>query len=111
MYLAMNRFKVLKHRTADFEAMWLGRDSHLHESDGFVEFRLLRGPEYEDHVLYASHTFWRDEEAFVAWTRSESFRRAHAGAGNRGGEPMIIGGPQFESFTTLQAIDKLGVKS
>lgn len=104
VYLAMNRFRVLKHRTADFEAMWLGRDSHLAGVDGFVEFRLLRGPEHDDHVLYASHTFWRDEEAFRAWTRSEAFRRAHAGAGQRDGEPMTAGGPVFEGFSTLQAI-------
>jgi hypothetical protein len=31
-------------------------DSHLDEVPGFVEFHLLKGPEAEDHTLYASHT-------------------------------------------------------
>ncbi len=54
MYIAMNRFKVKKDRTADFEAMWRNRDSYLHEVDGFKSFHLLKGPEQDDYVLYAS---------------------------------------------------------
>ena len=77
MFIAMNRFKVVKDATDDFEAVWLGRDSHLGEMPGFVEFHLLRGPEHEDHVLYASHTIWRSRADFEAWTRSEQFRKAH----------------------------------
>jgi hypothetical protein len=29
------------------------RDSHLEKVPGFVEFHLLKGPEAEDHTLYA----------------------------------------------------------
>ena len=108
MYLAMNRFKVKKDRAEDFEAMWLGRDTHLPSMEGFVEFRLLRGPEREEYILYSSHTFWKDEQTFIAWTKSEAFRRAHAGAGKHDGEPMTYGQPNFEGFTTLQAINKDG---
>ena len=77
MYIAMNRFRVVKGSEADFEAVWLGRDSHLAGVPGFVEFHLLKGPEREDHVLYASHTIWRSYADFEAWTRSEAFRAAH----------------------------------
>ena len=41
-----------------FENVWLSRDSQLDTVPGFVEFRLLKGPEAEDHTLYASHTVW-----------------------------------------------------
>ena len=44
MYIAMNRFRVAKGSEADFEALWLGRDSHLGGVPGFVEFHLLKGP-------------------------------------------------------------------
>jgi len=109
MYLAMNRFRVKKHRTDDFEAMWTGRETHLPEMEGFVEFRLLRGPEHEDHVLYSSHTFWKDEQTFRDWTQSEAFRKAHANAGHQvNDEPMTLGKPEFEGFTTLQAINQAG---
>jgi hypothetical protein len=30
------------------------------KSPGFVPFHLLKGPEAEDHTLYASHTVWEN---------------------------------------------------
>lgn len=66
MFIAMNRFRVRKDRAADFEQMWLNRESHLHELDGFIEFHMLRGPEREDHILYASFTKWASKAHFDA---------------------------------------------
>ncbi|MDP5348079.1 MAG: antibiotic biosynthesis monooxygenase, partial [Paracoccaceae bacterium] len=43
MYLAMNRFAVRPENAAAFEALWLGRDSHLPQMEGFVEFHMLKG--------------------------------------------------------------------
>ena len=37
MFIAMNRFKVVKGAEADFEELWLKRDTHLKETPGFVE--------------------------------------------------------------------------
>ena len=48
MYIAMNRFKVTKGSEEDFETVWKTRDSQLDQVPGFVEFRLLKGPEAED---------------------------------------------------------------
>ena len=64
MYIAMNRFKVLKDATKEFENVWFSRESYLHELPGFVSFHLLKGPEREDHVLYSSHTVWRSHADF-----------------------------------------------
>ena len=75
-YIAMNRFKVGKDDTAAFELMWQQRESYLNRMPGFVTFHLLRGPEVDDHVLYASHTTWETRAHFEAWTVSEEFRRA-----------------------------------
>jgi hypothetical protein len=44
MFIAMNRFRVVKGSEADFEQVWLSRDSHLDKVPGFVEFHLLKGP-------------------------------------------------------------------
>jgi heme-degrading monooxygenase HmoA len=99
MFIAMNRFKVLKDAADDFEAIWRGRDSHLHEMDGYVEFHLLRGAEAEDHILYASHTVWRSRADFEAWTRSEQFRKAHSRAPSS--RPLYQGHPQFEGFESI----------
>jgi len=102
MFIAMNRFKVTKGAEADFEQVWLSRETHLETVPGFVEFHLLKGPERDDHVLYASHSLWRSEADFEAWTRSEAFRKAHARAGE--GKPLYLGHPEFEGFTTLQEV-------
>jgi heme-degrading monooxygenase HmoA len=102
MFIAMNRFKVVKDATGEFEQVWLGRDSHLGEMAGFVEFQLLRGPEHEDHVLYASHTIWRSKADFEAWTRSEQFRKAHSRVPTT--KPLYLGHPQFEGFETIQTV-------
>ncbi len=102
MFIAMNRFKVLPGAETAFEEVWTSRDSHLGTVPGFVEFHLLRGPAKDDHVLYSSHTVWRDRSAFEDWTRSEAFRRAHAGAG--GNKPLYAGHPEFEGFEVIQTI-------
>ena len=51
MFIAMNRYRVAKGSEADFEQVWLSRDSHLDKVPGFVEFHFLKGPEAEDHTL------------------------------------------------------------
>ena len=99
MFVAMNRFKVVKGHEEDFEAVWKGRDTRLHEMAGFKSFHLLRGPEAEDHTLYASHTIWANREAFEAWTRSQQFRDAHKDAGQN--KPLYLGHPEFEGFTAV----------
>jgi len=102
MFIAMNRFKVTKEGASAFENVWLSRDSHLEKVPGFVEFRLLRGPERDDHVLYASHTMWESHDAFLAWTQSEHFRAAHRNAGDN--RPLYLGPPEFEGFETIQTV-------
>ena len=101
MYIAMNRFRVAKGSESAFEQVWLSRDTHLDKVPGFVEFHLLRGPELEDHTLYASHTVWANHAAFEAWTKSEEFRRAHARADNKTGESLYLGHPKFEGFDVI----------
>ena len=59
---------------------------------GFLEFHLLKGPEAEDHTLYASHTVWENRAVFEAWTKSEAFRAAHHKAGDN--KPHYLGHPR-----------------
>jgi heme-degrading monooxygenase HmoA len=106
MFIAMNRFKVKKGSEADFEQVWLTRETHLDEVPGFIAFHLLKGPEHDDYVLYASHTLWRSERNFADWTRSDAFRKAHAGAGAN--KPLYLGHPDFEGFIVLQEVTAAG---
>lgn len=99
MFIAMNRFKVIRGEEEAFEEVWRNRDTRLREMKGFIDFHLLRGPEAEDHTLYASHTMWASRDDFEAWTRSQQFRDAHRGAGQN--KPLYIGHPQFECFSAV----------
>jgi len=95
----MNRFRIALGREEVFEELWRRRDSRLKDAAGFREFHLLRGPTDETCTLYASHTLWDAREAFEAWTNSEAFRAAHAGA--RAPEGTYLGHPVFEGFDVV----------
>ncbi len=106
MYIAMNRFRVAKGAEGDFERLWAERETHLGKVPGFMEFHLLRGPEAEDHTLYASHTCWQSHGDFEAWTKSDAFRQAHANAARDGGarQSLYLGPPKFEGFEAIQTV-------
>lgn len=105
MYLAMNRFTVPLENATAFEALWLSRESRLQEMAGFVSFHMLKGPERDGRILYASHTVWQSEAHFRDWTGSAEFRASHARAGQT--RKLHEGAPQFEGFTAIQQIDAL----
>ena len=99
MFIAMNRFKIAKGFEDDFERVWRERDSFLKDVPGFEAFALLKGPERDDHVLYASHSTWVSEQAFRDWTESENFRKAHAQASAPKG--TYLGHPELEAFEAV----------
>jgi heme-degrading monooxygenase HmoA len=102
MFIAMNRFRVRPGSEADFEAVWMNRDVFINREPGFIAFHMLKGPRTEEHSLYVSHTIWASRQAFENWTRSESFRAAHKGAGEN--KPLYLGPPQFEGFEVIQEV-------
>jgi heme-degrading monooxygenase HmoA len=102
MFIAMNRFKVVRGAEGEFEQVWTSRDTYLQGVPGFVVFHLLRGPERDDHTLYSSHTIWRSHADFEAWTTSEAFRMAHRNAGQN--RPLYLGHPDFEGFEVVQEV-------
>lgn len=100
MFVAMNRFKINKGSEQDFIDIWKKRDSYLDEVKGFKEFHLLQGESGEDYTLFASHSVWESAEAFENWTQSESFRKAHAHAGEKT-KDVYLGPPQLECFNSV----------
>ena len=94
----------------DFEQVWLSREANLHKDAGFhrVPFA-ARDLSREDHVLYSSHTVWRSFADFEAWTKSEHFRKSHAGAGTA--KQLYLGHPEFEGFEVMQEVRTDGTKS
>jgi len=99
MFLAMNRFKIAPGFEEGFENVWRRRDTYLSEVPGFKKFSLLKGPTTDEYALYASHSVWESKEAFVAWTQSEAFRKAHAQANAPKG--TYLGHPELETFESV----------
>ena len=99
MFIAMNRFRIAPGFEEAFEDVWRQRDSYLGQVPGFRTFALLKGPEKEDHVLYASHTIWETREDFEAWTESDYFRKAHAQTSAPKG--TYLAHPELETFEAV----------
>lgn len=104
MYLAMNRFIVPLDNAEAFETLWLTRESRLQDTAGFVAFHMLKGPEADGCILYASHTVWESEADFRAWTTSPAFRASHVSAGGDA-RKLHQGTPTFEGFHAIQHIN------
>ncbi|MEM7407837.1 MAG: antibiotic biosynthesis monooxygenase [Pseudomonadota bacterium] len=101
MFIAMNRFKIAPGFEEGFEKIWRERDSYLDEVPGFKTFALLKSglvevADGDDYVLYASHSIWESRDAFIAWTQSEAFRKAHAQASAPKG--TYLAHPDLETF-------------
>ncbi len=100
MYIAMNHFHVAAGRAVDFEAQWRKRKSYLDRVPGFVQFLLVRGKDDEDGThRYASHTMWESRQAFLDWTHSEAFRKAHGQTTT--GRGLMLGHPVFKGWESV----------
>ena len=98
-FIAMNRFKISLNREVEFERIWTKRETHLNNVPGFIEFHLVKGKTEDNHTLYASHSTWKSKKDFDNWTKSESFRKAHKGAGSH--RDIYLEHPQFEGFEVI----------
>ncbi len=82
MFIAINRITVVKDKGDDVEKRF-AESSGLEDMQGFVQFRLVKRTwsmgraEADDE--YLSMTEWDSMDDFMNWTKSETFRKAHAG--------------------------------
>ena len=99
MFIAINRFKIVRGKEQEFEQIWRTRDSHLHNVKGFKKFNLLKCEKKEDYTLYASHSTWDSKVSFINWTKSENFRKAHKNSGKS--NDIYLGHPELEAFEVV----------
>ena len=99
MFIAMNRFKIVLGKEAEFEKVWKERDTHLSGVAGFKQFNLVKGKKNDEFSLYASHSVWNSKEDFINWTKSEAFKLAHKNAGQH--KDLYLGAPNFEGFEVV----------
>jgi len=82
MFIAVNRICVRKNEGEELEKRF-AESSGIENEPGFIRFRLLKqtwamGPASTDEDEYLSMTEWESFDDFTAWTKSESFRKAHS---------------------------------
>ncbi len=96
MFVTMNRFTIDPDHWGDFEDRFRQRAGLVDDEPGFIRNAVLRPSEKssEQHIVM---TLWESREAFVAWTKSESFRKAHAKAGQTPKE-WFVGPTKLEMF-------------
>ncbi|HKI61975.1 MAG TPA: antibiotic biosynthesis monooxygenase [Mariprofundaceae bacterium] len=80
MFVTMNRFTIDPQYWDAFEERFKNRAGLIDKEPGFIRNAVLRPEEgySEQHVVM---TLWESRAAFEAWTKSDSFRQAHAKAG------------------------------
>ena len=99
MYMAMNRFKIANNHINDFIHIWKTRNSSLDQVEGFIDFKLLQGPQDDVSTLFVSHSTWTSQAKFKNWTESDHFKRAHRGAKAPAG--TYLEHPKLEGFEVI----------
>ena len=84
MYVVMNRLTVAPNQAGHLEQGFSQSAGRMRGVPGCLHFTLLREEGVAGDPVYVALTPWEDEAAFTAWTESDSFRRAHANAGQSG---------------------------
>jgi len=80
MFVTMNRFTIDPDHWENFEDRFKQRAGLVDGEPGFIRNAVLRPAEGNGraHIVM---TLWESRDAFLAWTKSESFKKAHAKAG------------------------------
>ncbi len=99
MFVTMNRFTIAPQYWEAFEERFKNRAGLIDKEPGFIRNTLLRPAEGmgDQHVVM---TLWESHAAFEAWTKSASFRQAHAKAGQTP-EEWYAGPNRLEVFESV----------
>jgi len=99
MFVTMNRFTIDPAHWDDFENRFKQRAGLVDGEPGFIRNAVLRPQDNtaDQHIVM---TLWESRQAFEAWTHSESFRQAHAKAGQTP-KDWFIGPTKLEIFDAV----------
>ncbi len=75
MIVVANRISIAKGHEASFEERFRIRAGLVDQSPGFIRNEVLRPIRGQPYIV---KTYWKDLQSFEAWTKSESFHKAHA---------------------------------
>ncbi|ATX79158.1 Heme-degrading monooxygenase HmoA [Mariprofundus aestuarium] len=99
MFVTMNRFTIDPDHWEDFEERFRQRAGLVDGEPGFIRNAVLR-PESATSNQHVVMTTWESRSAFEAWTKSDSFRKAHEKAGQTPKE-WFIAPSKLEIFESV----------
>jgi len=99
MFVTMNRFTIDPEHWEDFESRFKQRAKLVDGEPGFIRNAVLR-PAENSSELHIVMTLWESRDAFLAWTKSEPFKKAHARAGQTPKE-WFIAPTKLEMFEAV----------
>jgi len=99
MFVTMNRFTIDPDHWEDFENRFKQRAGLVDGEPGFIRNAVLR-PAEDNGRTHIVMTLWESRDAFLAWTKSESFKKAHAKAGQTPKE-WFIAPTKLEMFEAV----------
>ncbi|GGJ77442.1 heme oxygenase (staphylobilin-producing) [Anoxybacillus voinovskiensis] len=76
MYVVTNAIRVKKGYAPQLVERFKERKG-IEQSTGFIRLELLVTEGLEDHDEVRVCTTWENKDSFIAWTKSEAFRKAH----------------------------------
>lgn len=97
MIVVENHIPVNEEYREQFEKRWIGGTSYVHNSPGFIRNEVLRP--VKGDVNFIIRTYWKTNEDFENWTKSEEFVLAHKNARSLP-EQMFSG----KSFLTIHEV-------
>ena len=99
MFITMNRIPVNPEFSDAFEERFASRAGLVDHAPGFVRNLVLR-PLKGSSDRYIVMTLWESEADFHAWTKTDDFKKAHAGV-RQAPEGMYLGPGKIEVFDTV----------
>ncbi len=104
MIVVSNRMPITPGFEKEFEERFNKRAHLVEGSKGFIKTEVLRPcPDAVEGNYYVVLSYWEDQDSFMAWTESESFREAHK---NKPPEEMFTGPNVFEMHEVIDITTK-----
>lgn len=97
MYVVMNVLQVPAEGKDKMIELFGNSAENMKQVPGCLEFMFLNSTDEDKQIVY---TKWESKEAFVAWTQSEAFRKAHDERRTRG---TTATGSKLETYEVVHS--------
>ena len=77
MFVAISTFKVANGLSDEIAQSFVDRSHLVDDADGFIRMDVIRGLTQSN--MFRLITYWRDEQSYQKWHRSDAHKKSHRG--------------------------------